>query len=69
MALLGGRSYVALKLDKDGKVEASVVVRPDAPATLAVNAGATVLGYPCVRIADGDLSKYWLRLGAGTKLR
>ena len=57
------------KLGKDGKVEASVMVRPDGPATLAVNAGATVLGYPCVRIADGDHAKYWLRLGAGAELR
>ena len=37
--------------------------------TLAVNAGATVLGYPCVRIAEGELAKYWLRLGAGAELR
>jgi hypothetical protein len=69
VALLGGRSYRAVRLDKQGKVEDSAVVRPDAPVSLAVNAGATVLGYPCVRIADGELAKYWLRLGAGAELR
>ena len=69
VALLAGRRYRAVRLDKQGKVVDSAVVKPDAPVSLAVNAGATVLGYPCVRIAEGDLAKYWLRLGAGAKLR
>jgi hypothetical protein len=69
VALLAGRSYRAVRLDKQGKVEDSAVMRPDAPVTLAVNAGATVLGYPCVRMAEGDLAKYWLRLSAGAELR
>jgi hypothetical protein len=68
VALLAGRRYRAVRLDKRGKVEDSAVVNPDAPVTLAVNAGATVLGYPCVRIAEGELAKYWLRLGAGAEL-
>ncbi len=69
VALLAGRRYKAVKLGKGGMVDASVMIQPGAAVTLAVNAGATVLGYPCVRIADGDLAKYWLRLGVGAELR
>lgn len=69
VALLAGRGYRAVRLDKQGEVVDTAMVRPDASLTLPVSARATVLGYPCVRLADGELAKYWLRLGAGAELR
>ena len=69
VALLAGRRYWAVLLSKHGKVDDSVVLRPDSPLQLAVSAGATVLGRAAVRLAEGDQAKYWLLLGDGARLR
>ena len=69
VALLAGRSYRAVRFDKHGKVDDSVVLRPDSPLELAVNAGATVFGRAAVRLDEGDQAKYWLLLEDGAWLR
>ena len=67
--LLAGRRYRAVLLDKRGRVTDVKALVPDAPLALGVNAGATVEGYPSVRVAEGELAKYWLRLTSGAQLR
>lgn len=69
VSLLGGRAYRAVLLDKRGLVEDSVALRPDGPLSLAVSAGATVLGRPAVRRAEGAQARYWLLLEGGARLR
>ena len=69
VALLAGRSYRAVRLDKHGKIDDSVVLRPDSRLELAVNAGATVFGRAAVRLDEGDQAKYWLLLEDGAWLR
>ncbi len=69
VSLLAGRSYRAILLDKRGRVDDSVVLRPDSPLKLAVSAGATVLGRAAVRLAEGDQARYWLLLEDGARLR
>jgi hypothetical protein len=69
VSLRAGSRYRAVALDKRGKVARSTVVAPDEPQVLAVNAGAIVLGFPSVRLAEGELAGCWLRLGKGAKLR
>ena len=67
--LLAGRRYRAVLLDKRGRVAGIKALVPGAPLSLGVNAGATVEGYPSVRIAEGELAKYWLRLTSGAQLK
>jgi hypothetical protein len=69
VSLLAGRTYRAVLLDERGRVEDSVALRPDAPVSVAVGAGATVLGRAAVRLAEGDQAKYWLLLEDGARLR
>ena len=69
VSLLAGRAYRAVLLDERGQVEDSVALRPDGPLSLAVSAGATVLGRPAVRLAEGEQAKYWLLLEDGARLR
>ena len=69
VSLLAGRAYRAVLLDKRGMVVDSVTLRPDAPVSLPVSAGATVLGRAAVRLAQGDQSKYWLLLEGRARLR
>jgi hypothetical protein len=69
VTLLAGRRYRAVLLDKRGRVADVKALVPDAPLALGVNAGATVEGYSSVRIAEGELAKYWLRLTSGAQLR
>ncbi len=69
VSLLGGRAYRAVLLDKRGRVEDSVALRPDEPLSLPVSAGATVLGRPAVRLAEGEQARYWLLLEEGARLR
>ena len=69
VTLLAGRTYRAVLLDKRGKVEVSVALRPEAPLSLSVNAGATVFGRAAVRLVEGDQAKYWLLLEGGARLR
>jgi hypothetical protein len=67
--LLAGRRYRVVRLDERGRVGDVQVLRPEAPLSLPVSAGATVEGRPAVRLAEGELEKCWLLLGAGAKLR
>ena len=69
VSLLGGRAYRAVLLDKRGRVEDSVALRPDEPLSLPVSAGATVLGRPAVRLAVGEQAWFWLLLVEGARLR
>ena len=70
VALLGGRSYRAVQLDKRRQGR-GLRGRPDRTRRrrCAVNAGATVLGYPMRAPSPMvTLAKYWLRLGGGAEL-
>jgi hypothetical protein len=67
--LRAGRRYRAVLLDKRGRVADVEVLLPDAALSLQANAGAVVEGYPSVRVAEGELAKYWLRLTDGARLR
>lgn len=67
--LAAGSRYRAVLLDERGVVADARAIAPDAPLALSVNAGATVEGCPSVRIAKGELAKYWLRLASGAQLR
>ena len=69
VSLQAGGVYRTVLLDKRGAIKESVALRPDAPLSLAVNAGGTVLGRWAVRLAEGDQAKYWLLLGTGARLR
>jgi hypothetical protein len=68
VTLLAGKRYRAVLFDKRGRVTGEKTLIPDAPLTLSVTGGATVEGSPAVRIADGELAKYWLRLADGARL-
>jgi hypothetical protein len=69
VSLAAGGSYRAVLYDRRGILVGSVTLQPVAPLTLAVDAGAIVEGAPAVRLAEGDQARYWLRLGAGARLR
>jgi hypothetical protein len=69
LGLQAGGVYRAVLLDKRGAIKESIALRPDAPLSLAVNAGGTVFGRRAVRLAEGDQAKFWLLLGTGARLR
>jgi hypothetical protein len=69
VALPAGRRYRAVLLDARGRVADVKVLVPDAPLSLGAAAGATVEGQSSVRVADGELAKYWLRLTDGARLK
>lgn len=68
LALAGGRSYAAVRLDERGIVVARVAVRADQPLTLSAGSSAIVEGAPSVRLSGGELGGYWVRLGRGARL-
>jgi hypothetical protein len=69
VALLPGRRYRAVLLDKRGRVDDVQALVPDSRLVFSAGAGAVVEGWQSVRIAEGELAKYWLRLSAGATLR
>jgi hypothetical protein len=69
LTLAAGRAYSALLLGDAGGVIARSTLPAGATATLLVNRGAVVNGWPSVRVAAGALKGYWIRLQKGVKLR
>jgi hypothetical protein len=68
VALLTGRRYRAVLLDKRGRVVDTKELAPAAALSLDVGAGGTVEGCSSVRVGDGELARYWLRLTDGARL-
>ena len=68
LRLAAGHTYTAVDLDSSGAVLARSSLTADTATSILVDRGAVVNGSPCVRLAQGDLTGYWIKLQPGLKL-
>jgi hypothetical protein len=65
---LAAGAYSAAQFDDAGRVVDRLQLAVDDPIIVAANQRATVNGSLRVRLCEGDLTGYWVRLGTGVRL-